>query len=89
MVTHGGIQAGRTILTESGNNPLSGVDYQPVGYSGCSPMVASDWWIVASAEGKTVDYQDNWLKLIYSSRQWQCFNWVAHADGHIANWIWQ
>jgi murein DD-endopeptidase MepM/ murein hydrolase activator NlpD len=70
----------------SGNYPLSGIDYQPVGHSGCSPNIITDRWIVASAAGKTVDYQEYWLKLDHDQDGNVSTGWLT-VYGHIANRI--
>lgn len=70
----------------SGNYPLSGVDYQPVGYSGCDPIVAGNRWIAASAAGRTVDYQEYWLKLDHDQDGNVNTGWLT-VYGHIANRI--
>lgn len=70
----------------SGNYPLSGVDYQPVGYYGCNPWVAGDRWIAASAAGRTVDYQEYWLKLDHDQDGNVNTGWLT-VYGHIANRI--
>ncbi|MDX1665271.1 MAG: M23 family metallopeptidase [Candidatus Promineifilaceae bacterium] len=43
--------------------PLSGVDFQPTGYSGCNPPVARYRPVTASASGLVVGDQPHWLKL--------------------------
>lgn len=72
--------------TFDGSGPLSAVDYQPNGYAGCNPNVANDRWIAASADGKTVDYQDNWLKLDHDQDGNVSTGWLT-VYGHIANRI--
>jgi LasA protease len=42
--------------------PLSGLDFQPVGATGCH-SAAVQHWVVAGAGGLTIDYQRNWVKL--------------------------
>jgi LasA protease len=43
--------------------PLSGVDFQPAGVTGCDPAQATRHWVVAAAPGRVIGTQRNWVKL--------------------------
>ncbi|MFW6183574.1 MAG: M23 family metallopeptidase [Chloroflexota bacterium] len=64
--------------------PLSGVDFQPAGRPGCEPDVARLRWVVASAAGRSVDYQTNWLKLDHDGDGNPHSGWQT-VYGHLAN----
>ena len=70
----------------SGNPPLAGVDYQPVGVSGCNPQIITDRWIVAPAGGKTVNSTNYWLKIDHDGDGNVSTGWQT-TYLHIANQI--
>lgn len=66
--------------------PLSGVDFQPVGYGGCNPPVAREQWVVAAAGGRTVGYQSWWLKLDHDFDGDVMSGWQT-VYGHLAHGV--
>jgi LasA protease len=63
--------------------PLSGVDFQPPGATGCTPPIASQHWVLASAPGLAIDYQRNWVKLDHDGDGDATTGWQT-VYGHLA-----
>ena len=71
-------------LNGSGNPPLSGIDFGPPGAPNC--VTPTDRWVVASAAGRTVDFQPHWVKLDHDRDGNVNTGWLT-VYGHVDNRI--